>query len=151
MGVLVWDRRVRDYTQSTVSGTSGSGTLRLSRADRLYNQAMVRDAQHDPFTNGMLVRLEGADVAPEFRDLTDAALAERFLAITDEDVFASLVADVLTSELTSRRVLALIRQDGRVWQVAALNDHLEQWRPGGTQRTYAEMQKAGELGQRMSE
>lgn len=131
VGVLVFDPALKNYRQQRVSGTKGSPIVRLTVEDRQYNQAMIRDSKLDPFTNGMLVRLEAdGDVADESSEHTDDHLSQ-LLAKRKKETFIDAVSEL--DELHARKLRELAEVDGKNWQIEALDEHLEQYRPGGTQ------------------
>jgi hypothetical protein len=82
--------------------------LRLTTYDRKVAQEMIRERVNDPFTNGMLIRVDlaGAKSPKAHNELDDAALGEIFKL--DDDDFTATV-DTL-SEVNVRRLKAMARK-----------------------------------------
>lgn len=143
VGVMIYDPNARSYRQQRVSGSKGSPILRISAEDREHNELSARDRDASPFHNGMLVRVESdGEVAKEHEQFTDDHLTS-LLNKRKRETFAEAVAEL--DELRSRKLYELAQDDGKTWQVEVLEEHLEQWRPGGTQRAVAEMYGDGDL------
>jgi hypothetical protein len=148
--VWLYDRRNDNYRKQKVSGGPGGGSkkLTISVGDRRYNQELVIEEMkdHDPFTNGTLLRLSGPELSDDEEHLdisnhkTNAQLLE-FFAITDVPMFQEAV-DSLTSETLIRRLHSLAKKSALAWQLNIIEEVIDQrYRVGGTQPTVAQMIK----------
>lgn len=146
--VQTWDRRTEGYKATRVGGRSGSRRLSISRDDRRYNQEMLplENKDLDPFTNGNLRLVSTKDTDEELDTRyhqTDDELREYF-ELRDEDAFREAIGTI-TSQLLIHRVLRIAEVEGTVVQLAVVRDLLqERWPIGGSQRTWREMEEAGE-------
>ncbi len=146
--VSVWDRREERYKNQRVGGRSGSRRLHISRDDRKFNQEQLplENKPLDPFTNGTLRLVETAtrDETLETRyHKTDEELGEYF-DLRDPVVFAEAISSI-ESQLVLHRILAMAEVQGTVSQLEATRDLIrKRWPIGGSQRTYREMEEAGE-------
>lgn len=135
--VWVWVRDPREptgYRQQKVSGQTRA-KLRISTEDRIFNQEQIPEENRhlDPFTNGTLAKV--VDGKPE--GLTDDKL--KALLELDEPAFRAKV-EAIDSELTARRLDAIAKEHGKVWQYEVTHEHvIANWRAGGTQATVEEM------------
>lgn len=151
--VWVYDRRNDSYKKQRVGGRGGaSKKLTISMGDRRYNQEQVIDEmrQHDPFTNGMMLRLTGPELTDDDEYMKTAnhksndELLE-FFQLKDSDDFQEAIVDI-ESETLLRRLHSLAQQNALAWQLNAITDLLEErFRVGGTQRTVAEMIAANDM------
>ena len=69
--------------QMTVGPNRTGQQFRLKTEDREENQARCMDPEHDPFRNGMLVRVDADQQADENTASTDALTTEQLLEIYD--------------------------------------------------------------------
>lgn len=124
----------------TVVGTGSR--LRLSTTDREVAQERIRLPEHDPFTNGMLRRIDSAARAEDrARDeLSDEELAEVFALTGDE--FEDIVGAL--SETNIRRMKAMAESvDAAASQITFLAKLVEErYAVGGSTPTYEEMMRA---------
>lgn len=159
--VWVYDRRNDTYKKQRISGGPGGGSKKLSITvgDRRYNQSLVIDEMkdHDPFSNGTLLRLSGPALSEdeEYLDTsnhkTNAQLLE-FFEVTDAPMFEEAV-EVLQSETLVRRLHSLAKKSGLAWQLDIIEAVIDvRYRVGGTQPTVAQMIKDRDMqgGQAMS-
>lgn len=116
--------------------------LRLSTDDREICQERIRDKAHDPFTNGMLVRVDsGAKASEKSNDeLTDEDLQQVF-ELTGQD-FEDMVKEL--SEVNIRRMTGMAEAvDATASQIAFLKNLIAERYPiGGTTPTWEEMQRS---------
>lgn len=140
-----YDRREDRWTKHRFGGSSGggSGRVELTVGERRYNQGRVvpeNRLEHDPFTNGRLVRLTG----PE-----DAELDTKYhwteehyktlLELRDMDIFREEVESI-TNELILRRLYDFARTKATVEQLEFVRNLVTERYPiGGTQRVVQEM------------
>lgn len=104
--------------------------LRLTAYDRKVAQEQIRVPENDPFTNGMLVRVDqGRTGARSHNELDDPALGETF-ALDDEDFETTI--DSL-SEVNLRRLKGMARTSkARQTQVEAVDAMITaKWPIGG--------------------
>lgn len=115
--------------------------LRISTTDREIAQERIREAEHDPFRNGMLRRVDSkaVDADRDDNELDDSDLREVFnLTGTEfEDVVRSL------SQVNVRRMREMCEEvDATNSQIAFLKQHIEDtWPIGGTVPSWEEMQR----------
>ena len=147
--VWVWDRRENGYVQKAINGAKGKAPKRITmtKEEREYNPEIIppENAKHDPFQNGTLARVEDGQRVGE---LTDDAI-NSYLELETEGAFTEAITDI-EYELTHRRLLAFAAQHGRMWQVEALRDLIEERYPvpaAGTQPVVAQMYQEGEFGE----
>lgn len=153
--VWVWTRNARipgTFQKTRVGGKSGgSRTLRITTDERRYNEEQVIDemADHNPFRNGQLrlVSVDGGlkpdDIIENFHK-TDEELLDYF-GIDDEALFKEGVSEI-HSQLILRRLLVLCERKGSVVQQNVLRDLVEdRYKVGGSQKTFREMEAAGEM------
>lgn len=124
----------------TVSAKGKGQRLRLSTEDRLLNQERIRDPENDPFTNGMLIRIDSqatpADKSPEA--FTEDELLSLF-GLPLED-FEAVVSGL--GQVPVRRLRALVDKHGSVAQSTFLVEQIETRWPvtSGDTAVYREMQ-----------
>lgn len=146
--VNVWDRRNETYKAQRVGGRSGSRRLHISRDDRKFNQENIPEENKglDPFTNGTLRLVETAsrDETLETRyHKTDDELRE-YLELRDPTVFREALSTI-ESKMMLHRILVITESEGTVAQLHEIRELIrERWPIGGSQRTYREMEEAGE-------
>jgi len=121
--------------------------LRITKRDREMNQDRIRDGKRDPFTNGMLKRLD-ADQNLDARTATpDALSVEEIMVIfsTTGPQFERKVASL--SEVPIRRMRELaVDVDATQSQIKYLDDIIaERFAVGGTQPTYEELRVLGQV------
>lgn len=125
---------------STVSAKGKGQRIRLSTRDRLLAQERIRDPKNDPFTNGMMVRIDSAAQEEPQSDqaLTDEDLVSVFL-LADENDFKEVVTSM--TEVNVRRLKDLASNaKATLTQVAFIDDLIrEKWPIGGDTPTYREM------------
>lgn len=134
-------RNPTGYRQVKVGG-SGSKRLRITTADRVFNQEQVleENIHLDPFSNGSLKRVDGGS---NDGIMTDEDLTE--LLGLGEEAFEETVRE-MDNELTVRRLAEFVQNNGRVTQLEIVRSVIEdRWKVGGTQRTVREMIEAEEL------
>lgn len=136
--VYTYDKRVGEYRLTRVGGPNGSRRLRISTADREYNEALIPDENQElnPFRNGRLRRIDAqSDV------ITDDDL-RKLLETRGTEEFRELVSHI-DGELTVRRLLELAAVEGTVPQVEVLRELIDdRYRVGKSQRTVLEMMRA---------
>lgn len=140
-----YDRREDRWTKHRFGGQSGggSGRVELTVDERKYNQGRVISEQrheHDPFSNGRLVRVDGPDDSTI--DTTYHWTTEHYqtlLDLRDSSVFQEEVRDI-RSELILRRLAEVAATKGTVEQLNFVRDLLRERYPiGGSQRVVSEM------------
>lgn len=147
-----------EIRQVKVGGRTGM-RFKISLEDRVANQDEVIDAQHDPFTNGLLYRLKGTEpVYPPLQATQDYSIealdvpptpAEQMLSFAElrallekhGNAFRASVARL--NEVNLRRLIDIAAelpeaQQPTVAQKAALDELLVGYKPGGTQPSYAD-------------
>lgn len=116
--------------------------LRLSTTDREIAQERIREAEHDPFRNGTLRRIDTGERLdePSKDELSDDDLTEIFNLTGDE--FEAIVGEL--SELNIRRMNGMAESvDATASQIAYLKKTIEERFPiGGSTPTYEEMMRA---------
>lgn len=146
--VQTWDRRSDGYKATRVGGRSGSRRLTISRDDRRYNQDSIpmENKGLDPFTNGTLRLVDTKNRAEDIDSTyhkSDEELREYF-ELRDPDAFTDAVGGI-ESKLVLHRMLALAEVEATVAQLAVVRELINtRWPIGGSQRTYREMEEAGE-------
>jgi hypothetical protein len=116
--------------------------LRISTTDREIAQERIREAEHDPFRNGMLRRVDSKVLAAEraVNELSDEDLREVFNLTGDE--FEDMVRSF--SEVNVRRMAGMTEEvDASNSQIAFLKQYIaDTWPIGGTVPSWEEMQQA---------
>lgn len=97
-------------------GGRGSKKITITVEEREFNQELVSEdyQQHDPFTNGLLVRVSPKVVERSEYELTDEDLL-KVLAWEDDDKFEAYLRAV-ESEVIVRRFLALAGKNASKWR-----------------------------------
>lgn len=121
-------------------GGRGSKRITITVEEREFNQDLVpyEKAHHDPFTNGLLVRISPKDVTRGENEVTDEDLVA-YLKEEEDDVF-DLYLSSLTSEIVVRRLLELSKRHAPMYrheQIVSLVD--ERYRIGKTQKVVEEI------------
>ncbi len=143
----VWVETTDEKGRSRSVLVRGGGRLRITSIDREINQDLTVNAEHDPFTNGMLIRIDAPqDTDP--RTASDQALDTNGLV----EIFAK------TGKVFERKVNALNEVNvRRMWdmresvdatasQVAYLRSTLdEKWPIGADTPSYRELKGLGEV------
>lgn len=118
----------------------GKGSrIRLTREDRELAEERIRNHEHNPFRNGMLVlRNPRADHTSSADELTDEDLVDLFQL--DLEDFQAAAAEL--SEVNVRRLLLLaVEHDASHRQLEFIREHIAATYPiGGDTPTYREMQ-----------
>lgn len=114
----VWVEVTVDRQRGTTKmrNVQGKGNrLRIVTEDRKMAQERVREARHDPFTNGMLLRVD-ADQQAEPDTASPSALSDADLAkiFTYKQPARFLAAVEDLSEISLRRLWALAQDDENV-------------------------------------
>jgi hypothetical protein len=141
--VQVKDPRERTgWRQAKVTGR-GRKKIQLSVEERLFNQDLVPDekrSQHDPFSNGLLVRTSPASTeAPlDGAHYTDEQLVE-LLGLDSDEVFLASV-EAIQSEVVVRRLLKLAETKATMVRYQALQELVDtRYHIGKTSRVVAEI------------
>ena len=142
--VQVKDPRERTgWRYAKVTGR-GRKKLQLTVEERLFNQDLVPEekrAQHDPFSNGLLVRTSPAPASDEglaAAHYTDDQLAELLQVDSDEVFMASVEA--IESEVVVRRLLALAERKATMVRYQAIQELVDdRYHIGKTSRVVAEI------------
>lgn len=121
-------------------GGRGTQRITLSIEEREFNQDLVsyENQEHDPFTNGLLLRISPKDTPRGENEVADDDLIA-YLKEEEDDVF-ELYLSSLTSEVVIRRLLELSKKHATMYRheaIRALVD--EKYRIGKTQRVVEEM------------
>lgn len=143
----VWVETTDEKGRARSVVVRGGGRLRITSIDREINQDFIVNPENDPFTNGMLIRVDAPqDTDP--RTASDQALDTKGLM----DIFAK------TGKIFERRVNALNEVNvRRMWdmresvdatasQTAYLRSILdEKWPIGSDTPSYRELKGLGEV------
>lgn len=142
--VQVKDPRDRTGWRSAKVTGRGRKKIQLSLEERLFNQELVPEekrTQHDPFSNGLLVR---TSPAPDVDDddlqshYTDDQLAE-LLQIDSDEVFLASV-EAIQAEVVVRRLLKLAEKRATMVRFQALEELVDKrYHIGKTSRVVAEI------------
>lgn len=143
---LTCDSRVSLEVSNERGGTKditaqGTGqVLRITTVDREMAEEVVRDAELNPFRNGMLIRVDNGPHTPSPDELSDEELAAMFEL--DNDDFEAVLPNL--SEVNVRRLKAMtVQADVKHQQVQILGQYIEdRYRIGGSMPSYDEMQQA---------
>jgi hypothetical protein len=121
--------------------------LRITKRDREMNQDRIRDGKRDPFTNGMLRRIDKDQNTEPRTETPDALSVEEIVTIFAKTgtQFERKVQSL--GEIPIRRMFALIDEvDASQSQIKFLTDLItERYSVGGTQPTYEELKKLGQV------
>lgn len=106
-------------------GGKGTKRITLTVEEREFNQELVtyESAHHDPFTNGLLVRISPAGVVRGENEVTDAELIA-MLEDRDDARFDNL-ANRVDSEIVLRRLYALAEHHATVARHRSLGEVIE--------------------------
>lgn len=121
-------------------GGKGTKRLKITVEEREYNQELIpyENEQHDPFRNGLLVRIHPKEVERGQYELDNEQLIQ-MLAISSEPVFEEQIKSI-DSEIIMRRLLTLAETHAtlaRYQMVQGLVD--DRYRVGKTSRVVREM------------
>lgn len=131
-------RNAQGWVQRKVGG-KGTQRITLTVAEREFNQELVayENDQHDPFSNGLLVRVSPKAVERGEAERTDAELID-ILGLPDDDFAATLAS--LDSEVLVRRLHALSRQHATMVRHEAIQTLIDdRYRIGKTQKVVKEI------------
>lgn len=132
-------RNPNGWVQKKVGGR-GTQRITVTVEEREFNQDLVtyENTSHDPFTNGLLVRISPKDVERGQFEVTDDELVTLLKADGDE-VFEKLVNDV-TSEVVLRRLLDLAKRHASMYRYELIDGVIAQrYSIGKTQKVVKEM------------
>lgn len=148
----IWELTIPGRVSVTITNSQGrpqevtamgkGQRLRLSTLDRELAEEGVRLIEHNPFRNGMLVRVDkSGDHGPSADELSDDEL-EAIFELETED-FQQTVASL--GEVNIRRLKAMIGAvDASKSEIDFINDLIEQrYTIGGSMPSYDEMQPKG--------
>lgn len=123
-----------------VGGKQGA-RLRISTEDRVLNQERVVDPEVDPFTNGMLVRLDADQQQDEKTKSIDALTDSDLVRIFAKNGRAFQASVDKLNQLSVRRMSEMAATvDATSSQVAYLKESIERrWPIGGDTPTYREI------------
>lgn len=128
-------------TNRTVAGKGSR--LRISTMDRELAEEQIRNAEHNPFRNGMLMPV-GGSADRDAAQLSDEDLASLFTDAKDKE-FDEILSGL--SEVNVRRMAAMAQPvDASLSQSAMIKEQIEnRWPIGGTTPTWEEMQQKPKL------
>lgn len=132
-------RNPEGWVQKKVGG-KGTQRVTLSVEEREFNQELIAyESQHlDPFTNGLLVRIQPKDVERGDSELTDADLIA-LLGLDNDDLFASEL-DGIRSEVVVRRLLELSKKHASMMRHEVIQNLVDdRYKIGKTQKVVKEM------------
>ena len=111
--------------------------FRIKSVDREENQARCMSKEHDPFLNGMLVRIDADQQQDPETASTDALTTEQLLEIYDLDREAFKARVESLGELPLRRLAEVgVSMDCSHLQITFVNDLIaERYSKGGPQTT----------------
>jgi hypothetical protein len=134
-------RNVNGWVQKKVGG-KGSQRITLSIEEREFNQELVayESQHHDPFTNGLLVRIAPKGVERSQYEVNDEELVALLKGGEDED-FEEMVVKT-HSEVVLRRMLFLAERNTTLYRHNVLRDTVaERYSIGKTQQVVREIQE----------
>lgn len=138
--VHVKDPRNPDgWVQKKVGGR-GTKRITLTVEEREFNQELVtyENKHHDPFTNGLLVRISPKDVDRGQFEVTDEELIALLQGGTDEEFSATIKKT--DSEVILRRMLALAERNTTMHRFQELQEVIDiRFSIGKTQKVVQEM------------
>lgn len=139
----VWVEVTNDRGKPTplrVGGKPGA-RLRISTEDRVIVQERVVDPEADPFTNGMLVRIDADQQADSKTASVDALTTEDLMKIFSKSGRAFQSAVDKLGQLSVRRMTEMAEDvDATASQISYLKEQLEtRWPLGGDTPTYREL------------
>lgn len=121
-------------------GGKGTKRLKITVEEREFNQELIpfENAHHDPFTNGLLIRIHPKVVERGEYEYTNEQLIE-MLAIDSEAVFEEQVK-AIDSEVIVRRLLSLAEKHAPLVRYQAVQQLVDdRYRVGKTSRVVREM------------
>lgn len=138
--VHVKDPRNPDgWVQKKVGGR-GTKRITLTVEEREFNQELVtyENKGHDPFTNGLLVRISPKDVERGQFEITDDEIVALLTGGTDEEFEATVKGT--QSEVVLRRMMGLAERNATMHRFQILQDVVdERYTIGKTQKVVQEM------------
>lgn len=139
--VHVKDARVPGGWRQQKVGGKGTRRLTLTVEEREFNQDLIpfENAKHDPFTNGLLVRISPKVVEERGEyELNDDQLVE-ILQLGDDETFLSTVREI-DSEILMRRLLALSETHSTMTRFREIQQIVDsRYRGGKTSRVVKEI------------
>jgi hypothetical protein len=120
----------------------GKGTQRITVTveERLFNQELVtyENGDHDPFLNGLLVRISPKDAEKGENEVTDDYLIEQLRDRSDEAFTTYLKS--LRSEIVLRRLQSLAERHAPMYRFNEIQTEVDARYPiGKTSRVVSEM------------
>ena len=127
--------------QQTVSVVGKGKRLRITQLDRELAEEVIRNHEHNPFRNGMLVRVDGKGHDPSADELSDDDLKAIFEL--DQSDFQATVDQL--GQVNVRRLKAMVTEvDASKSEIEYLDEIIQQkWPIGGSMPSYDEMQPSG--------
>ena len=106
-------------------GGRGTKKITLTVEEREFNQEIVDEEfrEHDPFANGMLVRIHPKGVERGESELTDEELTV-LLQVEDDDTFEAELKK-FRSEPLLRRLLALAEKTTTMWRYRSIEEYVK--------------------------
>jgi hypothetical protein len=132
-------RNAEGWVQKKVGG-KGTKRITLSVEEREFNQELVayEKEEHDPFTNGLLVRISPKTVERGENELSDTELIEK-LGIVDDAAFEADLAKI-ESEVVVRRLLDLSKRHASMLRHEVIQNLVDdRYKIGKTQKVVKEM------------
>lgn len=125
------------WKHQQVGGQNGNRRIQMTVRERRYNQDRIdsRNAQFDPFLNGLLICRQGKTQSP--RAYTDAQLIELLNISSDQDeAFETVARGLLQYEVVVRRLLGLAERNAPSYRRDLLEGLIDEtYRVGWTQRS----------------
>ena len=121
-------------------GGRGVKKVTLTVEEREFNQELVSEdrQEHDPFTNGLLVRIHPKDVERGQNELPDEELI-KILAIKSDDAFEKKLKS-FDSEVVVRRIFELSEKSASKYRYDVIKDFVEErYRIGKTSKVVKEI------------
>jgi hypothetical protein len=145
--VYVNTTNLEGRTISTEVGGRPDAILRITTYDRMRNQETCVDRVNDPFTNGMLVRMDADQQQDPTTKSPNALSKDQIEAafLLSKVEFREMVAEL--GEYNVRRMLELVPEmDATQSQVDCLRETLEsKWPIGGAMPIYDELKGLGQV------
>lgn len=132
-------RNPRGWVMKKVGG-KGSQRITLTVEEREFNQDQVayENKEHDPFTNGLLYRIQPKSAERSQYEVSDEELVTLLAAGEDEDFEADVRK--ISSEVILRRMLFLAERNATMWRHNLLRDVIdERFKIGKTQAVVREI------------
>lgn len=132
----------RGLPRAISAGGRSGARLRITVEDRELVQERIVTPEHDPFTNGLLVRIDGDQQTNARTKSPDALNTEQLMKVFSKTgkTFQSMVDSF--GEVTVRRMLEMAEDvDATNSQISYLRKIIDdRYRVGGDTPTYREMQ-----------